>query len=307
MSLTLRLGTRRSPLALAQARLVQAALLEQHADLAVELVPITTAGDRLRGSLADRGGKGLFTTELEEALAAGRLDLAVHSLKDLPERLPAGLKIAAFPERADPRDVLISTSGHGLDELPAGGVVLTGSLRRRAQLLHLRPDLEIEPLHGNVETRLRRWRERGAAAIVLAAAGLERLGLLEVPAHPLDPETFVPAPGQGTLAIEVRAGSAAEVYCRALDHPATARAAAAERGLVAALGGDCALPLAAWARPHGAGADAALRLTGLVATPDGRRVARAEAEGREPLALAASCADALRDAGADEILRAAGS
>jgi hydroxymethylbilane synthase len=303
MSLAFRLGTRRSPLALAQARQVRAALQELHADLTVELVPITTAGDRLRGSLADRGGKGLFTVELEEALGSGRLDLAVHSLKDLPERLPPGLKIAAFPERADPRDVLITTAACGLAELPAGSVVLTGALRRQAQLLHLRPDLRVEPVRGNVETRLRRWRESGAAAIVLAAAGLDRLGLGEVPAQPFDPQDFVPAPGQGTLAVQVRAGSAAEVYCRGLDHPPTARAAAAERGVVGALGGDCALPLAAWARPAGSGA--ALRLTGLVATPDGRRLARAEVEGLDPAALAGDCAAALRAEGADEILRAA--
>lgn len=300
----LRLGTRRSALALAQSGQVARALELRHPGLAVELVPIVTRGDRETGDLAAIGGKGLFTQELEEGLLDGRLDLAVHSLKDLPVQLPAGLEVAAYPERADARDVLVSTVAADLDALPAGGVLLTGSLRRRAQILHRRPDLAVEPIRGNVDTRLRKWRESGGAGVILAAAGLARLArerpeLAELPAHPLDPEVLVPAPGQGILALEVKAGGPAAGLCRALDHAPSARAAAAERHLVAAFGGDCTLPLAAWAT---AGGDGTLRLTGVLATIDGRRVARAESAGHDPLEVARACVAALRDAGADEVL-----
>jgi hydroxymethylbilane synthase len=297
----LRLGTRQSPLALAQSGMMARALEALHPGLAVELVRITTRGDRLRGSLTHLGGKGLFTQELEEGLLRGDLDLAVHSLKDLPVRLPEGLRVVAFPARADARDVLVSELASDLAGLPAGGVVLTGSLRRQAQVLHLRPDLRVVAIRGNVDTRLRRWREEGAAGVILAAAGLERLGLAsrgDLPAHPLDPGLVVPAPGQGALAIEARAGSTAEVYCRALDHPPTARAVAAERAVVAAFGGDCTLPLAAWARP----ADGDLRLTALLASPDGRRLARGETTGERPEEIARRCVAAVRAAGADAIL-----
>jgi hydroxymethylbilane synthase len=268
--------------------------------LAVELVPIVTRGDRHRGDLAPLGGKGLFTQELEAALAAGSLDLAVHSLKDLPVAIPSELVLAAFPERADPRDVLVSDEAAEVAGLPAGGVVLTGSLRRRAQLLALRPDLVVEPIRGNVETRLARWRERRAAGLILAQAGLLRLGLAGLPVHPLDPGTFLPAPGQGILALEVRRGSPALALCALLDDAATAGAARAERRLVAAFGGDCTLPLAAWARPEG-GVEA-LRLSALLATADGARLARAESVGTDPEAVADACAAALRQAGAEGIL-----
>jgi hydroxymethylbilane synthase len=297
----LRLGTRQSPLALAQSGMMARALEALHPGLAVELVRISTRGDRLRGSLTQLGGKGLFTQELEDGLLRGDLDLAVHSLKDLPVRLPEGLRVVAFPERADARDVLVSELASDLAGLPAGGVVLTGSLRRQAQVLHHRPDLRVVPIRGNVDTRLRRWREDRAAGVILAAAGLERLGLSaggDLPAHPLDPEVVVPAPGQGALAIEARAGSTAEVYCRGLDHSPTARAVAAERAVVAAFGGDCTLPLAAWARS----ADGGLRLTALLASPDGRRLARGETSGERPEEIARRCVAAVRAAGADAIL-----
>ena len=279
-------------------------LERRHAGLAVELVPIVTRGDRYRGDLAEVGGKGLFTEELEAGLRDGSLDLAVHSLKDLPVTLGDGLAIAAFPERADSRDVLVSEVAESVDSLPEGGVVLTGSLRRRAQLLARRPDLEVRAIRGNVDTRVRVWRESGAAAVVLAAAGLARLGgrlaELELPVHPLPPEEMLPAPGQGTLAIEVAAGSPAEPLCAVLDHPPTARAAEAERRVVAAFGGDCTLPLAAWAREDGDGGG--LRLTGLLATPDGRRLARGEGVGGNPAAAAGAGIAAMREAGADEVL-----
>jgi hydroxymethylbilane synthase len=313
----LRLGTRGSALALAQSVEVARALEAAHPGLRVELVPIVTRGDRLAGELAALGGKGLFTEELERGLLDGSLDLAVHSLKDLPVSLPAGLVIAAFPRRADARDVLVSAIAADLDGLPAAAVVLTGALRRRAQVLLRRPDLRVEGLRGNVDTRLRRWRERGAGALVLAGAGLARLGLqasADLPAHPLAPEVMLPAPGQGTLALETRRGARSEELCAALDDAATGATADAERRVVAAFGGDCTLPLAAWARwerlerPATTEDGAAqsdgheLRLSALLATPDGRHAARGEAAGREPGAVAAACIAALRADGADEVL-----
>lgn len=296
----LRLGTRRSPLALAQSGMVARALEAKHPGLTVELVGIVTTGDVVPGDLAEVGGKGLFTLELERGLLDGSLDFAVHSLKDLPVSLPEGLAIAAYPERADPRDVLVSEAADSLDGLPEGAVVLTGALRRRAQILLHRPDLRVEPLRGNVDTRLRKWRESGAGGVILAAAGLNRLGLEGLPAHPLPPEVLLPAPGQGTLALETRIGSRAEALCRVLNHEATARAADIERRVVAAFGGDCTLPLAAWARPDGDGIGR-MRLTAVLATPDGQLAARAEAVG-VPEEVAAACVDAMRENGAEEVL-----
>ena len=294
----LRLGTRKSALALAQSGQVARALEALHPGLKVELVPIVTRGDVLPGDLAAIGGKGLFTQELERGLLDGSLDLAVHSLKDLPVRLPAGLVVAAHPERADPRDVLVSEVGASLDALPAGSVLLTGALRRAAQIRLRRPDLVVEPLRGNVDTRLRKWRESGAAGVILAGAGLARLGLTGLPVHPIPPEVLLPAPCQGTLALEVGEGSAAEAICRVFDHPATARAARAERQVVAAFGADCTLPLAAWAREE----NGRLRLTGLLATPDGVHAARGDAWGDSPEEAAEACVAAMRADGADAVL-----
>jgi hydroxymethylbilane synthase len=224
----------------------------------------------------------------------------VHSLKDLPVRLPEGLVVAAHPERADPRDVLVSTLATDLDGLPEGAVVLTGALRRRAQILIRRPDLRVEPIRGNVDTRLRKWRESGAGGVILAGAGLQRLAVLDIPTHPIATNILLPAPGQGTLALEVRAGGLADELCRALDHEPSRRAAQAERRVVAAFGGDCTLPLAAWARPEGT--DGALRLTALLATPDGRHAAHGEAVGAHPEDVADACVAAMRENGAGEIL-----
>jgi hydroxymethylbilane synthase len=298
----LRLGTRRSALALAQSGLMARALEARWPGLTVELVPIITTGDIVPGDLSKAGGKGLFTQELESGLLDGSLDLAVHSMKDLPVRLPEGLVVAAHPERADPRDVLVSEVADGIDGLPEGAVVLTGALRRRAQILMRRPDLRVEPIRGNVDTRLRKWRESGAGGIVLAGAGLQRLGLADLadlPAHPIPTNVMIPAPTQGTLALEVRAGSPAEAFCRALDHSPTARVADAERRVVAAFGADCTLPLAAWAREEEGGR---LRLVALLATPDGRRSVRGESTGTDPAAVAADCVAVMRHQGADEVL-----
>lgn len=294
----LRLGTRESPLAMAQSRQVASALADRHPDVDVELVSMSTRGDREMGDLGKIGGKGLFTEELEQGLLDGSLDLAVHSLKDLPVKLPEGLGVVAFPERADPRDALISDVAGDLSELPAGAVLLTGSDRRRAQLLHQRHDLRIEPVRGNVGTRLRKWRESGHAGAILATAGLERLNLDDVPYHPLDPEVVIPAPGQGILAIEVKLGGRAEPLCRALNHEPSARAAEAERRIVTAFGGDCTLPLAAWARPAGDG----LRLTALLADRDGTRVCRGEGFGRDPGAAAEACLAEMRREGSEDLL-----
>jgi hydroxymethylbilane synthase len=294
----LRLGTRKSALALAQSGQVARALEALHPGLRVELVPIVTRGDVTPGDLAEIGGKGLFTQELERGLLDGALDLAVHSLKDLPVRLPAGLAVAAHPERADPRDVLVSEVGASLDELPEGAVLLTGALRRAAQIRRRRPDLSVLPLRGNVDTRLRKWRESGAAGVILAGAGLARLGLTGLPVHPIPPEVLLPAPGQGTLALEVREGTEAEALCRAFDHPPTARAALAERRVVEAFGADCTLPLAAWAREEGG----RLRLSALLATPDGVHAAVGDALGNGPEEAAAACVAALRADGAEAVL-----
>jgi hydroxymethylbilane synthase len=296
----LRLGTRRSALAMAQSGMVARALEEAHPGLEVQLVPMVTQGDVVTGDLALYGGKGLFTQELESGLLDGSLDLAVHSLKDLPVNLTEGLAVAAHPERADPRDVLVSEDAGDLDGLPEGAVVLTGALRRRAQILMRRPDLRVEPIRGNVDTRIRKWRETGAGGVILAGAGLQRLAVSGIPIHPIATDVLLPAPGQGTLALETLVGGAAASFCGALDHEDSARAARAERRVVAAFGGNCALPLAAWARPDGDGGR--IRLTALLATPDGRHSARGEAVAATPDEAADACIAALREDGAEEIL-----
>lgn len=299
----LRLGTRSSALAMAQSGQVAKTLEARHADLKVELVPIITRGDQLPGDLSKHGGKGLFTVELEQGLLDGGLDLAVHSLKDLPVNLPDGLAIAAYPKRADPRDVLISEVAASLDELADGAVVLTGSLRRGSQIRHRRPGVKVEPLRGNIDTRIRKWRDSGAAGVILAAAGLDRLGLEDLPVHRIDPQILVPAPGQGTLAIEVKSGSRAETLCAAIQSRSSALASEAERHIVRAFGGDCTLPLGAWARWDDEGQ---LRLTAVLGTPDGLSLARGESIGTKIEEVAQACLEALRADGADQILKQLG-
>ncbi len=299
----LRLGTRRSPLALAQSTLVARKLEGLHSDLEVELVPIITRGDTTPGSLAALGGKGLFTEELEKRLLQGSIDLAVHSLKDLPVMLPSGLLIGAYPERADPRDVLVSERADSTEGLAPGARVLTGSLRRRAQLLAQRPDLQVEDIRGNVDTRLQKWRESGADGLILAAAGLARLGLgaPDVPAHPLPPEVMVPSPGQGTLAIEVANGSKAHELSGLLNHPPTARASEAERRVVESFGGDCALPLGAWGRCDGEAAT--MSLTVFLAAVDSERWVSATVSATGPSDTADLAVYELRQQGAHDLLK----
>lgn len=298
----LRLGTRQSRLALAQSGQVARALEVRHPGLTVELVPIVTRGDVEKGALAEIGGKGLFTQELEQGLLAGELDLAVHSLKDLPVTPVPGLEVAAYPRRVDPRDALISDLAADLDGLPAGSLLLTGAGRRQAQILRRRPDCRVQAIRGNVDTRLRRWREEGHGGVILAMAGLERLGLEGIPAYPLDPQIMVPAPGQGILALQVKAGSPADALCAALDDAETAQQATAERLIVSALGGDCTLPLAAWAQHR----EGTIHLVAVLATTDGLRVAQGDGQGATPQEAADACLAALHRDGAAEVLKALG-
>jgi len=242
-----RIATRRSELALWQARHV-AGRIEKELGRETELVPLTTTGDELRDvSLAKVGGKGLFVKEIEEALLDGRADVAVHSAKDLPGAATPGLVFAAFPERADARDALVSPRAARLDDLPRGARVGTGSVRRSAQLLQLRPDLSIVPLRGNVPTRLAKLERESLDAVVLACAGLDRLALADRIAERIDPLRIVPAVGQGALAVQARGGEALATELAVLSDPATATRVAAERACQARLGADCNVPLGAHA------------------------------------------------------------
>lgn len=264
------LATRRSALALAQSRAFAARLEAAHPGLVVEELQIVTSGDKNQTDrLQDIGGKGLFVKELEEALFDGRADFAVHSIKDVPAELFAGLSIACIPEREDPRDALVTRTGAKLEALPEGAVVGTSSLRRSVSLLRVRPDLRIEPLRGNVDTRLRRLEEGRFDAIVLAYAGLRRLGLAERATEVLDVERSIPAIGQGALGIECRsADERTQGLLAALVHEETQRCVAAERALMAAVDGNCRFPVAAHARREGSDE---LHLTALLAEPDGSR------------------------------------
>lgn len=295
------IGTRSSKLALVQTHMIRDALLAAHPDLSIAVEHITTKGDViLDRPLSAIGDKGLFVTEIEEALRQGRIDLAVHSAKDLPSELTPDMAIAAFPRRVDPRDALVSRAGLRLAELPAGALVGTSSLRRGCQLRRARPDLRIEDLRGNVDTRLRKLREGQYDAIVLAAAGLERLGLADQVTEYLDPSVMLPAVSQGILAIEVRADDAATIaLMAALDDPAARAAALAERAFLARIGGGCQVPVAAYARLDGA----TLALAGMIGARDGRLV-RGELSGPagDPAALGAALAGRLLDEGGRELL-----
>ena len=273
-------------------------------DCSVELLALSTRGDEiLDTSLAKIGGKGLFVKELELALAAGRADLAVHSAKDVPMELPAGFALGAILEREDPRDAFVSNKFGALEDLPAGAVVGTSSLRREAQLRSRYPQLAVASLRGNLDTRLAKLDRGDHDAIILAAAGLRRLGLAERIRSVLTVEQSLPAAGQGALAIEYRAerGDIAAALA-ALNHRATELAVRAERALSRALGGSCQLPLAAYASVNAA----SIELRGLVANPDGKSVVRSEVSGPAgmPEELGARLAEELRAKGADRILAA---
>jgi len=282
------IASRGSQLALWQARWVSARLASLGHQCRIEI--IKTTGDKITDvPLAKVGTKGLFTKEIEEALLDGRADLAVHSLKDLPTELPEGLVLAAVPEREDPRDAVV---GRRLADLPAGARVGTSSLRRSAQLRKLRPDLTIESVRGNLDTRLRKLDEGQYNAILLAAAGLKRLGWGDRIAEILPAEIMCPAVGQGALAIETRGAGAGFDAVQAMDHADTHAAVLAERGVLSALGGGCQVPIGAHATVEGGW----VRLLGLVASPAGDEVIRGEATG------SASEAEALGRALGNELL-----
>ena len=298
----LRIATRKSQLAMWQAEHVATLLRRAHAGLEVELVPMLTQGDRIQDrSLAAIGGKGLFIKELEVALEERRADIAVHSMKDLPGDLPAELTIAAVLERADPRDALLSKAAARLEDLPQGARMGTSSLRRQAQLMAARPDLRIEPLRGNVDTRLRRLDEGAMDAIVLACAGLMRLGLESRITARLDPAISLPAVAQGVIGIECRRADARTLaLLRVLEHGDTRIAMDAERAFALRLGGSCQSPIAAHARLEGR----RLILDGLVAEPDGSRLLRDSLAGGvdAPAALGQQLAERILAAGARSLL-----
>ena len=297
-----RIGTRGSPLALIQAeevrRRLAAAWPELAAAAAMAIVPIKTSGDRIQDrTLADAGGKGLFTKEIEEALLAGTIDVAVHSMKDMPTWLPEGLTIDCLLPREDPRDVLIGPAKR-IADLAEGAIVGTASLRRQAQILALRPDLRVIALRGNVETRLRKIAAGEADATLLALAGLRRLGIEHRASAVLSPEEMLPAVAQGAIGVECRKDDAhmGELLA-ALDDAGTGTVVAAERALLARLDGSCRTPIAALAVLEGT---STMRLDALIATPDGRRVLRTQRVG------AASDAAALGDDAGRELRRNGG-
>jgi hydroxymethylbilane synthase len=289
------IGSRGSQLALWQARHIAARLQEMGVETRLEI--IKTTGDKITDvPLAQVGGKGLFTKEIEEALLAGAIDLAVHSLKDMPTALPQGLTLAAIPPREDPRDALI---GRPLAKLGAGDKIGTSSLRRAAQLHALRRGLVIENLRGNLDTRLRKLDEGQYGAIVLAAAGLKRLGWADRIRELLDPEVMCPAVGQGALAIETRDdGGSTYQIARKLNDAASQAAVTAERSLLATLEGGCQVPIGAHARVEGS----QIHLQAIVASPDGARIIRDRATGADPAALGRELGERLLSAGAREIL-----
>jgi hydroxymethylbilane synthase len=298
------IASRKSALAMWQAHNVQARLAELYPQTSVTILGMTTLGDRILDKALDKiGGKGLFVKELEEALADGRADLAVHSMKDVPMVMPDGFAMAAISEREDPRDALVSNRYADLDALPEGGVVGTSSQRRESQLRALYPQLTVEPLRGNLQTRLRKLDDGAYAAIILAAAGLKRLGLADRIAAILPPEQSLPAPGQGALGIECRSDRAdLRALLGVLNHEATAACVRAERALSRALSGSCQLPLGAYAQNEGS----KLRLRAFVARRDGSQIVRDELSGdaNDPEALGGELARRLLAQGAAEILAA---
>lgn len=280
MQTRLRIGTRGSPLALYQAREVAARLARQldlPADEATEIMVIKTTGDRVQDrNLSELGGKGLFTKEIEEALLAGQIDLAVHSMKDMPSELPSGLVIDCLLEREDPRDAFLSLKASSLAELPQGAVVGTSSLRRAAQIRVRRPDLQIVPFRGNVETRLIKLEQGVADATLLAMAGLNRMGLTHHARGPVSPEDMLPAVAQGTIGVERRAEDArVGALLAKLHHVETGFRVEAERGLLRVLDGSCRSPIAALAEVDGAH----LVLRGTLLTPDGGKILEVRREG----------------------------
>jgi hydroxymethylbilane synthase len=302
ISKELRIGTRGSQLALFQANWVKEKLAQAHPHLKVTLIKIKTTGDKIQDApLAKIGGKGLFVKEIEEALIQKRIDLAVHSIKDVPTELPEGLYLSVITKREDPRDVFISKDGIRLKDLPRGAKIGTSSLRRQAQLLHFRDDFVMIPLRGNLDTRLKKLKTLNLDGIVLALAGVRRLGLEERVTEVIPTEISLPAIGQGALGIETRKGDEeVEETTRFLNDPESSIAISAERAFLKRLGGGCQVPIAAFGRIE----DSTLKIDGMVGTIDGKRLIRHHAEGtvEEAESLGIKLAEILLSKGAKEIL-----
>jgi len=302
----LRIGSRGSQLALWQANHISTLLRERGHEIEIEV--IKTTGDKITDvALAQVGTKGMFTKEIEEALAEGRVDLAVHSLKDLPTELPPGFELVAITTRVNPRDVFLSVKYDSIQVLPKGARVGTSSLRRQAQLKVARPDLVIEPLRGNVDTRMRKLEEGAYDAIILAAAGLTRLGKTELVKQVLSDEFMCPAAGQGALGIEIRAGDTAmREHLKFLDDAAARATTTCERAVLNKLGGGCQVPIGAFAEwsesSAGDGHSGMLRLTAVVAKPDGSLVLRETQTGSDAIALGEQVGETLLQRGASKIL-----
>jgi len=298
----IRIGTRGSQLALYQANWVREKLLQTHPHLKVTLIKIKTTGDKIQDApLAKIGGKGLFVKEIEEALKDERIDLAVHSIKDVPTDFPEGLHLSAITKREDPQDVLISKGGTRLKDLPRGAKIGTSSLRRQAQLLHFRGDFQMIPLRGNLDTRMKKLDSQNLDGIVLALAGVRRLGLESRVSEIIPMEICLPAIGQGALGIETRKrDQGVEEHIQFLNDPISSVAVAAERAFLKRLEGGCQVPIAAFGRIAGS----ALQIDGLVGTIDGKRLVRHRVEGRieEAESLGTMLAEILLSKGAREIL-----
>jgi len=294
----LRIGSRGSQLALWQANHIAALLRERGHGVEIEI--IRTTGDKITDvALAQVGAKGMFTKEIEEALAENRVDLAVHSLKDLPTESAPGFDIAAITQRQDPRDAFCSRRYESIDHLPDGARVGTSSMRRHAQLKALRPDLEIHPLRGNVDTRLRKLEAGEYDAVILAAAGLHRLGMTDLIRQIIPADLMCPAAGQGALGIEIRTGDTMTAqHLEFLDDLAARAATTCERALLTKLGGGCQVPIGALAEMH----DGELHLDAIVARPDGTRILRESGDGFDPVHLGENVGETLLERGADEIL-----
>ncbi|MBI1996327.1 MAG: hydroxymethylbilane synthase [Deltaproteobacteria bacterium] len=298
---SIRLGSRGSTLALAQAHWVKARVEERRPESKVDLVVIKTSGDRFTdASLQAIGGKGLFTKEIEEALLRNEIDLAVHSLKDLPTEMAQGLALVAVPEREDARDVLVTRERTSLDRLPPGARIGTGSLRRRAQLLYHRPELSVVSIRGNVDTRLKKLDAGEVDALVMAAAGLKRIGREERIVEYLSSDVCVSAVAQGALGLQARANDAGNEEWSFLHHAPTAAEVTAERSFLSRLGGGCQVPVGARAMVAGD----AITMIGVVASPDGKSLKRGERSGKfvDAVKLGVELAEELLRAGADRIL-----
>lgn len=304
----IKVGTRQSALAMTQSGQTLDALKRLAEDaglpLEFEVVPIVTRGDRILDvTLSKVGGKGLFVKEIEEALLGGEIDIAIHSMKDMPFELPEGLVIGCVPPREDPRDALVNLTSSTLSDLPPGARIGTSSLRRSAQLQSRRPDFRIESLRGNIDTRLRKLESEGLDAIVLAAAGLKRMGWNDRITAYIEPEDCLPAVGQGALAIECRASDDEVLALLAmLNDTAAERAVAAERTFLGLLNGGCQVPIGAYATAASAASDAVVSMTGMVAAADGRLVLKASASGSDPAEVGRRVAEELLGKGADALL-----